>query len=159
MEATVKNTIDARKNAFSSAYVLTDKLSREIDDLFKKIYDFGEQCSDVMDFESKFQSSPLNKEYIDLFTKVAKVCKPIEYNSDGEVVTKSKGEKIAEEIESDAKYIYDDITMPARRKAREEFDSKMRNTPLGKVEQATNMFHLFKRFKKTKPEEINEDDN
>ncbi len=36
--------------------------------------------------------------------------------------------------------------MPARRIARDKFDQKMRDTPLGKIEQASNMTYLFKRF-------------
>ncbi len=39
--------------------------------------------------------------------------------------------------------------MPARRKAREAFDKKMRDTPLGKIEQASNTASVLGRlFKK-----------
>ena len=36
--------------------------------------------------------------------------------------------------------------MPARRAAREKFDSEMRKTPLGDIEQARNTAWVFKRM-------------
>jgi dTDP-L-rhamnose 4-epimerase len=74
----------------------------------------------------------------------------------GDVCNKELLEQALEDVADDAKLMVEDITMPARRKAREEFDSKLRDTPLGKVEQANNMFHLFKKFgKKKKTDEDN----
>ena len=148
MNEYVKGSIDARKQAFSSAYELTDVYKKKIDELFKRIEDFGKGCTDAMDFETKFMASPLNKEYTDLFTEVAANCK---YILPPPVETEGKSNKkaIAEEVVSDVKYAVNDLTMPARRKAREAFDSKMRDTPLGKIEQASNTFSVFKRiFKK-----------
>lgn len=148
MNEFVKGSIDARKQAFSSAYELTDVYKKKIDELFKRIEDFGKGCTDAMDFETKFMASPLNKEYTDLFTEVAANCK---YILPPPVETEGKSNKkaIAEEVISDVKYAVNDLTMPARRKAREAFDSKMRDTPLGKIEQASNTFSVFKRiFKK-----------
>ena len=41
------------------------------------------------------------------------------------------------------------VSKVLRRKAREKFDAKMRDTPLGKVEQASNTLNVFRRlFKK-----------
>lgn len=159
MNEFVKMTIDSRKDAFFNAYDINDKFAKEIDELFVDIYKFGESCSDPQDFETKFASSDLNKKYIDLFTRVGKSSFPKEYNSETGTYEKSKTEKVVEEAASDAKYLADEITMPARRKARAEFDSKMRNTPLGKIEQAQNTFYLFKKFKKKKPEENMEEEN
>ncbi len=148
MDETIKNSIKGRYDAFNATYELTDKMRNEVDELFDRIYDFGSKCSDVMDFETKFASSPLNQEYIDMFTKVSQNCKPKEIiHAENNVETKSKGQAILEDIESDAKYLADDLTMPARRKAREEMDSKLRDTPLGKIEQANNTFWLFKKIK------------
>ena len=154
MDSIVKQCIDGRKLAFSSAYELTDVYKKKIDELFKRIEVFGETCSDSMDFETKFASSPLNKEYTDLFTEVASNCKyilPPVVETEG----KSNKQQIAEEVLSDAKYIAKDLTMPARRKAREAFDSKMRDTPLGKIEQASNTMWVVKRLfgKKNKDDE------
>lgn len=153
MDNGVKATIDARKMAFSNAYELSNEFDKEIDELFNKIYKFGESCSDAMDFENKFSSSPLNEEYMNLFVKIGTKCPAKKYDS-GETETESNGKKIFDEASSDAKYVMDEITRPARRQARMEMDSKLRDTPLGKIEQASNMFHLFKRFKKPKKTDI-----
>ena len=153
MDENIKNSIKSRYEAFNVAYELTGNVKKEVDSLFEKIYDFGSKCSDVMDFESKFATSNLNQEYINMFTKVSHECKPKEIiHNESNSVSKSAGTKILEDIESDAKYLADDLTMPARRKAREEMDSKLRDTPLGKIEQANNTFWLFKKIKgKVKP--------
>ena len=153
MDNGVKAAIDARKMAFANAYELTNEFDKKIDELFKKIYKFGESCSDAMDFENKFSSSPLNEEYMNLFVKIGSKCPAKKYDS-GESTTESNGKKIFDEASSDAKYVMDEITRPARRQARMEMDSKLRETPLGKIEQASNMFHLFKRFKKPKKTDI-----
>ena len=55
--------------------------------------------------------------------------------------------------------------MPARRKAREEMDSKLRDTPYGKIEQINNMSWLGRRFinkfkrKKTDAEKTTNDES
>ena len=155
MNEYVKQSIDGRRLAFSSAYELTDVYKKKVENLFKKIEEFGKNCTDAMDFETKFMASPLNKEYTDLFTEVATNCKyilppPVE----GDIAGHSNKEAIMDEVMSDVKYAVDDITMPARRAAREEFDSKMRDTPLGQIEQARNTAFVFKRLfgKKNKNE-------
>ena len=150
MDSGVKMAIDARHDAFKNAYELTDEFNSEIEALFKKIYDFGTNCKDAMDFENKFQSSSLNEEYTNLFMKVGTKCKLKKYESNDEYVEESKSKKVLDEASSDAKYLMDDLTMPARRQARMKMDSKLRDTPLGKIEQARNTFYLFKRFKKPK---------
>ena len=149
MNEYVKGSIDGRRMAFSSAYELTDVYKKKVDELFKKIEEFGKDCSDAMDFETKFMASPLNTEYTNLFTEVSQNCKyilppPVERDD-----IKSDKDELKEEVLSDAKYIAKDLTLPARRKAREEFDKKMRDTPLGKIEQLSNTASVFKRiFKK-----------
>lgn len=149
MNDVVKQCIEGRRMAFSSAYELTDVYKKKVDELFKKIEDFGKDINDGMEFETKFAASPLNKEYTDLFTEVATNCKyilppPVE-NTD----VKSDKERLKEEALSDAKYIAKDLTLPARRAAREAFDKKMRDTPLGTIEQARNTASVFGRlFKK-----------
>ena len=156
MNEYVKNSIEGRKMAFSSAYELTDAYKKKIDELFKRIEEFGKGCTDAMDFESKFMASPLNTEYTNLFTEVAQNCKyilppPVE----GDTAGRSNKAAIADEVMSDVKYAVDDLTMPARRAAREAFDSKMRDTPLGDIEQARNTAWVFKRMFGKK----NKDDN
>ena len=154
MDSVVKSCIDGRRMAFSSAYELTDVYKKKVDELFKRIEEFGKTCTDAMDFETKFASSPLNKEYTDLFTEVASNCKYILPPPVDNPNIKSDAEYYKEEAISDAKYLAKDLTMPARRKAREEFDKKMRDTPLGKIEQASNTAWVVKRLfgKKNKDE-------
>lgn len=158
MEASVKASIDSRKSSFEMSYELTDDARKDIDELFTRIEEFGNSCKDAMDFEAKFASSPLNQEYIDMFTKIAKKCKVkgLDTSSDD-----SKGKRILKEAGSDAKYLADDLTMPARRQARMKFDQKMRSTPLGKIEQANNTMWLFKRLKHkvSKKDDIPEDES
>ena len=146
MNEYVKQSIEGRKMAFSSAYELTDVYKKKVDELFKRIEDFGKDCTDAMDFESKFAASPLNKEYSDLFTEVASNCKYILPPPVDNPDVKSDKEYLRDEAISDAKYLAKDLTLPARRAAREEFDKKMRDTPLGKIEQASNTASVFRRL-------------
>ena len=61
MNDMVKMSIDGRRNAFYSAYEINDdNLKKEIDLLFDKIYDFGKDCKDSVQFETAFATSPLN---------------------------------------------------------------------------------------------------
>lgn len=148
MNEYVKGSIDGRKIAFTNSYELTSEYEKKVNDLFKKIEDFGKECNDVMDFETKFATSSLNEEYTNLFTEIAANCKPIIQEVSNENV-KSDKEYLMDEVASEAKYIAKNLTMPARRRAREEFDKKMRDTPLGKIEQISNTASVFKRiFKK-----------
>ncbi len=146
MDSIVKQCIDGRKLAFSSAYELTDVYKKKIDELFKRIEEFGNTCKDSMEFETKFASSPLNTEYTNLFTEVSQNCKYILPPPVDNPDVKSDKEQMVDEVLSDAKYIAKDLSMPARRKAREAFDSKMRDTPLGKIEQASNTAWVIKRL-------------
>lgn len=149
MNEYVKQSIDGRKLAFTSAYELDNVYKKKVDELFKKIEDFGKDCTDAMDFETKFMASPLNTQYTNLFTEVSSNCKYILPPPVDNPNVKSDKEQVRDEVLSDAKYIAKELSMPARRKAREAFDSKMRDTPLGKIEQARNTAWLFKRiFKK-----------
>ena len=154
MDSIIKQSIDGRKQAFASTYELTDVYKKKVDELFKRIEEFGNNCSDAMDFETKFAASPLNKEYTDLFTEVASNCKYILAPPVDNPNAKSDAEYYRDEAISDAKYLAKDLTMPARRAAREEFDKKMRDTPLGTIEQASNTAWVFKRLfgKKNKDE-------
>ena len=160
MDESVKNSIKSRYDAFEISYELTDSIKKEVDALFDKIYDFGKTCKDAMDFETKFASNPLNQEYINMFTKVASKCKAKTIaHTENNVTGKSTGEAIMEDIGSDAKYLADDLTMPARRRARMEMDSKLRSTPLGKIEQANNTFWLFKKIKGKVSHKKTDDEN
>ena len=72
MDKNVKMSIDNRKNVIFTTYDIKDeKMLKKIDGLFDKINSFGEKCGDVNEFETKFAASPLNQEYMDLFTGIA----------------------------------------------------------------------------------------
>ena len=62
MNEYVKQSIDGRRMAFSSSYELTDVYKKKVDELFNRIEELGKECTDAMDFETKFMSSPLNME-------------------------------------------------------------------------------------------------
>lgn len=149
MNEYIKQSIDSRRIAFTNSYELTEEFQQKINELFEKIEELGKKCNDVMDFEKKFAASSLNKEYTNLFTEIATNCKPIIPETIFDTNIKSDKEYLKDEVLSEAKYLAKDITMPARRKAREEFDKKLRDTPLGKIEQASNTISVFRRmFKK-----------
>ncbi len=71
MDDAIKMSIDGRKNAIINTYELNDQQKKEVDDLFARIEALGKESKDSSDFETKLANSPLNQEYIDLFTKLA----------------------------------------------------------------------------------------
>ena len=154
MNELIKASIDSRLNAFYNAYDITQvDIKNKIEDLFKRIEEFGSTCSDNMDFETKFATSPLNQEYIELFTLVATSCpaKKIETTDNSDV--KSDSEYVKDEIVSDIKYAADDLTQPIRRQAYQQAYDKARDIPVvGEVMNAKQHFDFFSRFKKKKGE-------
>ena len=149
MNDLVKTSIEGRKNAIFSAYEITDEsIKAKIDDLFSRINEFGENCTDNMDFETKFASSSLNQEYIQLFTDIATTCTPIVRKTEERHV-KSDSEYIADEVASEIRYQAKEATLPARRVMHEEALKAARNTPVvGEVMQATQIADLFGGFKR-----------
>lgn len=71
MDEYIKQSIEARKSAFSASFELDADMKKKVDALFSEIEKFGKGCKDVGDFETKFAASPLNQKYLDLFTEVA----------------------------------------------------------------------------------------
>lgn len=71
MNEQVKQSIDARKNAILNSYKLDAKMQAKVDELFSEIEKFGAGCADAGDFEAKFAASPLNTQYMNLFTEIA----------------------------------------------------------------------------------------
>lgn len=71
MDKYIKQTIDARKNAFAASYEIGADEQQKIDALFAEIDKIGEKCKDVGEFEAEFAKSPLNQKYLDLFTEIA----------------------------------------------------------------------------------------
>ena len=71
MDKLIKQSIDARKAAYSNSFEIDAKVQKKIDELFVEIEKLGEKCKDTGEFEAEFQKSPLNQEYMDLFTEIA----------------------------------------------------------------------------------------
>ena len=71
MDKLIKQSIDARKNAFSASFEVDAEMQKKIDALFVEINKLGEKCKDAGEFETAFQKSPLNQKYMDLFTEIA----------------------------------------------------------------------------------------
>lgn len=71
MDKSVKQSIDSRKDAIKASFKVDAESQKKIDALFSEIEKFGEKCKDAGEFETKFQQSPLNQKYLDLFTEIA----------------------------------------------------------------------------------------
>ena len=71
MDKYVKQSIDARKGALSASYEIDAGMQKKVDALFSEIEKLGAKCKDVGEFETEFAKSPLNQQYLDLFTEVA----------------------------------------------------------------------------------------
>ena len=153
MDSIVKSSIDARKSAFTNAYNITDaNLLKKIDDLFIKINELGERCLDASAFETAFASSPLNQEYIDLFTEVASSSTPINYESNNDV--KSDEEYLEDEINSELKYQVDSLTQPIKGELYRKAYADARDIPgVGKALDVKQKIGLFSHFKKNTAEE------
>ena len=127
MNEMVKNSIDARKNAIYNTYEITDdKLKKEIDELFDKIYEFGEDIKDQSEFETKFNSSELNQEYINLFTKVAQSSPMVQDLKNQNNVVSDVGNMVLDEAEMEL----DSLTHPMRHQAYQAANDKIRDIPV-----------------------------
>ncbi|MEE0888382.1 MAG: hypothetical protein U0L97_04190 [Candidatus Saccharimonadaceae bacterium] len=71
MDKYIKQSIDSRKQAIAATYEVSTDAQKKIDKLFAEIETLGAKCTDVGDFEAKFATSPLNQQYLDLFTEIA----------------------------------------------------------------------------------------
>jgi len=131
--------IDSRKTAILSSITETDEeLERRIDEYFEKLEDFASTCSDIADFENKFATSDLAKEYADLFSMAMNA------NSKEDI---NLGKEIGHEIA-------DDIYHGARRQARQEAYDKVRNIPgIGDAMTVKQHFDFFSKFRKKKDNE------
>lgn len=161
MNDMVKNSIESRKNAIFSAYEINDDaLKNKIKDLFERITFFGESCTDVGDFESKFAISDLNKEYINLFSKIATSCKPIPQESISYADSKGRGEQVLDDIKDEMEYQVKEMSMPMRRKARQEVYDQARDIPIVgdvmNIKQHIDFFSRFKNLRKKKKDKKDE---
>ena len=129
----INTAIKGRKDAFFAAYDIKDeKTLKSIDDLFARIEEFGKTCSDYADFEAKFAASPLNQEYIGLFTKVATTStsklQPVEDAPKDEI---SDEERLRREAADDARFAVKEAMSPLRHQAYEARTQALRSTKVG----------------------------
>ena len=149
MNDLVKTNIEARKTAILNSYEIKEQaMIDKIDELFNKINEFGENCIDSSDFETKFASSPLNQEYINIFTEVVTNCKQKELTVDDDTSIKTDEEYILEDVASEIKYQAESATQPLRRKATQEVFDKARDIPVvGEVLNVKQHIDFFSKFK------------
>ena len=150
MNENIKASIESRKNAIFSLYEVKD--DSKINNLFKKIEEFGTQCADLTEFETKFTTSELNNEYIALFTELSQSGAAKDPSAQIE-----KGPSIGEIIQEEGEALQErtarDAAGRVRGKARREVRSKMFDIPVvGTVMQGMQTASLFNKFKKKKPE-------
>ena len=153
MDEIVKASIDGRKTAVLNAYDLDADEKKKLDALFVKIEKLGLDCKDSADFEMKFAASPLNAEYMQLFTDLAtskqSKVKPV---GDVQVEEVDMG-KVAADTAKDAalsevEYAAQSVKGRAARKAMSEIRDKV---PLADdVVGVKNKIDFFSRFKKPK---------
>ena len=151
MNDQIKLSIDGRKAAFENAYELTPDAKKKIDTLFKKIEALGKECKDSPDFEAKLAASPLNQDYINLFTELAQTCKskltPV---PDQELPKQpTTGEIVADLAKNDAEMTIDGTVQHFRGRAYRAGLDKVRDIPVvGDAIDAKNKIDFFSRFKK-----------
>ena len=151
MNDLVKSSIEGRKSAVYNSYNIEEQsIIDKIEDLFRRINEFGENCTDNMDFESKFAVSELNQEYIQLFTEIATTCTPIVREVEERQVQ-------SDELESELRYQAKEATLPMRRKMRQEAYDEARDTPIigdvMNIKQHIDFFSRFGKFRKKKKDD------
>ena len=74
-QADIQKSIDTRRAAFTDYYQLPAKALTKLDELFGRIEEFGAQFTDQTEFEKKFAESPLQQEYMQMFSDNVKYFK------------------------------------------------------------------------------------
>lgn len=160
MDEYIKQSIDARKNAFSASYEIDATTQKKIDALFSEIEKLGLKCKDVGEFEAEFAKSPLNQQYLDLFTEIAttstaKTAAPQTSKSGiGKMVAGGVAAGIAESaIDQAAREV-----VPTRAAVHQKISDDVRGIPVvgdavdigQKASYAAHLGKLFKKNKKSK---------
>ena len=139
MDDVVKQCIDGRMSVFNAYNPTDEKILKKIEDLSKKMNEFGEGCKDAMEFNDKFMKSPLNDEYNNLIVEVAK--------GEVDIPKPSIGEAVADRVATSVR----NEVMPSRAVMADKRDQALRDIPVvGDVVQAKQTFDLFKKFKNKK---------
>ena len=139
MDDIIKQCIDGRMSVFNNYNITDESILKKIDDLSKKINEFGEGCKDAMEFNDKFMKSPLNDEYNNLVVEVAKSGVKSDMPSAGEVIADTVIDRAKTKIR------------PSRANLADKRDQALRDIPVvGDVMQARQTMDLLGRFKKKK---------
>ena len=141
MNDLLKPSIESRKTALFSAYDIKDPGNlKTIDDYFKRLEEFAKDYNDVMAFETSFASSPLCKEYSDLFVQIMNTEKTV----DGKAPVVDVPDEYTPQDE-----LRDDMERAVRRRARQDAYNAARDVPiLGEAMTAKQHFDFFNRFRK-----------
>lgn len=141
MKDILKPSIESRKTALFSAYDIKDPGNlKTIDDFFHRLEEFANDYDDVMAFETAFASSPLCKEYSDLFVQIMNTEKTVDGKAP--VVDVQEEYTLHDEMR-------DDMERAVRRKARQEAYDAARDMPIiGDAMTAKQHFDFFDRFRK-----------
>ena len=141
MNENLKPSIESRKTALFSAYDIKDEGNlKTIEEYFKKLEEFAKDYNDVMEFETAFASSPLSKEYSDLFVQIMNT----EKTTDGKAPVVDTKEEYTFQDE-----LKDDMERAVRRRARQDAYDKARDIPIvGEAMSVKQHFDFFNRFRK-----------
>ena len=160
MDKNIKQSIDARKNAFGASFEINAEMQGKIDKLFGEIEKLGLKCKDVSEFEAEFAKSPLNQQYLDLFTEIATkapakatAAPKVPKGEIGKMIAAGTAAGIAESAANDAI----NSVLPTRAAVHQEAYDAVRKVPgLGDAidigEKARYAGHLAKLFRKKKKE-------
>lgn len=156
MDKYVKQSIDARKNAISASYKLDTNAEKKVNVVFAEIEKLGEKCKDAGEFEVKFQKSPLNQQYLDLFTEIATTSQPAVQPSTGKsgIGKTIAGGMVAGAAESALNQAVHTV-VPTRAAVHQKAYDEVRDIPVvGEAinikEKASYLAHLGKMFGKGK---------
>ena len=69
MDKGIEQSISSRREALYTHYNLPEEAQQKAEALFERMKQFGQQCRDQADFEEKFTSLTLNREYNNLFVE------------------------------------------------------------------------------------------
>lgn len=110
-----------------------ERILQKINDYFNKLEEFAKECSNVLDFENKFQNSELAIEYTNLFVEISKCNIELEREKNIEFMF-SGGQ------------IIDDMTRMARKDIQYESEKQVRDLPvIGDVLTVKQHLDLFRK--------------
>ena len=141
MSEEVKNCIESRRTAIFNYNITDQAVLDKVNDYFKRVEEFAKDIKTANEFENAFATSGYSQEYIDLFELILNF--DTRANSFSSDVAEAAGSEIKEELRHQTS-----------RRARQELDSALLDTPVvGDVIGAKHTFDFFKKFRKKKDED------